>query len=404
MKYSFVLLKDTILKVLREPIRPVQPKPKVERTVSATFPSKSREAILLKGVRRSGKSTLLLQRMDESGQGIFCNFEDTRLFGFAPDDFTRFLECVQTLCPAPSALFLDEVQEIDQWERLVRALLDQGHAVWVSGSNASLLTREVGAKLTGRHRSFEVFPFDYQEYLKFRRLKKGAASFDRYMMEGGFPGFLADGDPALLQELLRDIVQRDIALRHGIRETRHLMNLVLFLLAQRGQPFSMQKLSKLLQIPSVSQTSAYLEYLEDAYLLQSLPKHSHSFKKRIVSPRKYYAVDNGLASINNPQSTPDRGRRLENQVFLALRQRGIEASYEGETDLWECDFVYEDTALQVCWELTASNQEREVSGLLEAISRSKGRLREAILLTRNQSDELQVDGQRIQIVPAWQWL
>jgi len=166
----------------------------------------------------------------------------------------------------------------------------------------------------------------------------------------------------------------------------------------------MQKLSKLLQIPSVSQTSAYLEYLEDAYLLQSLSKHSHSFKKRIVSPRKYYAVDNGLASINNPQSTPDRGRRLENQVFPALRQRGIEASYEGETDLWECDFVYEDTALQVCWELTASNQEREVSGLLEAISRSKGRLREAILLTRNQSDELQVDGQRIQIVPAWQWL
>jgi predicted AAA+ superfamily ATPase len=399
-----MLLKETILEVLRHPIRQVQPQPMVERAVSAAFPRKSREAIILKGVRRSGKSTLLLHQMERLGRGVFCNFEDTRLFGFAPDDFTRFIECVQTIRPVPSAVFLDEVQEVEQWERLVRALLDQGHAVWVSGSNASLLTREVGAKLTGRHRSFEVFPFAYREYIRFRGLKAGVASLDRFMEEGGFPGFLADGDPSLLQELLRDIVQRDIALRHGIRETRHLMNLVLFLLAHRGQPFSMQKLSKILQIPSVSQTSSYLEYLEDAYLLQSLPKQSHSFKKRIVAPRKYYSVDNGLAAINNPQSTPDHGRRLENQVFLALRQRGIEASYDGETDLWECDFVYEDTALQVCWELTTSNQERETAGLLAAIRRSKGRLTRAIILTRNQSDHFLVDGQSIQLVPAWKWL
>lgn len=400
-----MLLKETILEVLRDPIRPVHPRRMVERAVSATLPKKkSREAIILKGVRRSGKSTLLLHQMETLDRSVFCNFEDTRLFGFAPDHFTRFIECVQTICPAPSAVFLDEVQEVEAWERLVRALLDKGHAVWVSGSNASLLTREVGAKLTGRHRSFEVFPFDYQEYIRFRRLKAGVASLDRFLGEGGFPGFLADGAPSLLQELLRDIVQRDIALRHGIRETRHLMNLVLFLLAHRGQPFSMQRLTKLLQIPSVSQTSAYLEYLEDAYLLQSLPKQSHSFKKRIVAPRKYYAVDNGLAAINHPQSTPDRGRRLENQVFLALRQRGIEAAYDGETDLWECDFVYDDTALQVCWELTPSNQEREVAGLLQAIHRSKGRLRQAIILTRNQSDEFLVDGQNIRLIPAWKWL
>lgn len=399
-----MLLKDTIMKVLREPIHPILPQPVIDRFIAGKFPENSREAVILKGVRRSGKSTLLHQRMEGTRQGIFCNFEDTRLFGFMPGDFARFLECVQEISPAPSSLFLDEVQEVEQWERLVRALLDQGYAVWVSGSNASLLTREVGVKLTGRHRSFEVFPFDYHEYIQFRKLKAGVASLDRFLEEGGFPGFLAAGDHALLQELLRDIVQRDIALRHGIRETRHLMNLVLFLLAHSGQPFSMQKLSKTLQIPSVSQTSAYLEYLEDAYLLQSLPKHSHSFKKRIVTPRKYYAVDNGLAAINNPQSTPDRGRRLENQVFLALRQRGIQASYDGETDVWECDFVYDDTALQVCWELTSSNQDRETSGLIEAVRRSKGRITQAIILTRNQSDQFEVDGQNIRVIPAWQWL
>ena len=399
-----MLLKETILEVLKEPICPIPPQPVVKRAVAATFPKKSREAIILKGVRRSGKSTLLLQQMQRGRDGVFCNFEDTRLFGFSPDDFGRFIECVETVIPAPSALFLDEVQEVDQWERLVRALLDRGHLVWVSGSNASLLTREVGAKLTGRHRSFEIFPFDYGEFMEFRSLDRGVASLDRFLEEGGFPGFLADGASLLLQELLRDIVQRDIALRHGIRETRHVMHLVLFLLAHRGQPFSMQKLSKILQIPSVSQTSAYLEYLEDAYILQSLPKHNHSYKKRIVAPRKYYAVDNGLAASNNPQSTPDLGRRLENQVFLALRQCGILAGYDGETDLWECDFVYENKALQVCLELTPENRERETRGLLEAIRRSKGRLSEATILTRHQDDQIEVDGQSIRILPAWKWL
>lgn len=389
---------------MREPLPPVRPSPEVKRMIAEAFPASGREALILKGVRRSGKSTLLLQQMRRSRRAVFCNFEDTRLFGMAPEDFRSFLECVESLVPAPGAVFLDEVQEVDQWERLVRALLDRGHAVWVSGSNASLLSREVGAKLTGRHRSFEIFPFDYQEYLKFRRFRRGQASLDRFLREGGFPGYLASGEAALLQELLRDIVQRDIALRHGLRETRHLMNLVLYLLAHTGQPLSMQKLSKVLQIPSVSQTGAYLEYLEDAYILQSLPKHSYSFKKRIVAPRKYYAVDNGFATVNNPQSTPDYGRRLENQVYLALRQRGLEPAYDAETDAWECDFVFGETALQVCLELNEGNRDREVQGLREAARRSKGRLKEALIITRNQSDQFRVEGQTIRLLPAWKWL
>ncbi|MCC5838610.1 MAG: ATP-binding protein [Opitutales bacterium] len=399
-----MILKDTIFQVLRDPMPPLRPAREVKREVAATFPRTNREAIILKGVRRSGKSTLLFQQMRRCRNAVFCNFEDTRLFGFGPDDFTRFIECVQSLAPSPLTLFLDEVQEVEQWERLVRALLDKGHSIWVSGSNASLLTREVGAKLTGRHRSFEIFPFTYGEFLKFRKLKANAASLDRFMREGGFPSFLADGDGAFLQTLLRDIVLRDIALRHNLRETRHLMNLVLFLLAHTGQPFSLQKLSKVLQIPSVNQTGAYLGYLEDAYLLQSLPKHSHSFKKRVVTPRKYYAVDNGLAAANNPQATPDRGCRLENQVFLALRQRGIQAGYDSETDLWECDFVYDETALQVCLELNDTNREREIKGLLEAIRASRGRLKKALILTLNQSDQIEADGQKITLQPAWKWL
>lgn len=118
----------------------------------------SREAFILKGVRRSGKSTLLLQQMQRGRDGVFCNFEDTRLFGFSADDFTRFIECVETVFPTPSAVFLDEVQEVDQWERLVRALLDRGHLVWVSGSNASLLTRDQDDQIEVDGQRIRVLP------------------------------------------------------------------------------------------------------------------------------------------------------------------------------------------------------------------------------------------------------
>ena len=134
----------------------------------------------------------------------------------------------------------------------------------VTGSNAALLGRELGAKLTGRHVSFEVFQFSYAEYLAYTRERPAAPSLAAYLHDGGFPAFLREPRPQLLQELLRDIVQRDIAMRYRLRETRHVMNLVLFLLANTGQPMSMQGLTKGLAFAAVTQTSRYLEFLQDA--------------------------------------------------------------------------------------------------------------------------------------------
>jgi predicted AAA+ superfamily ATPase len=156
-------------------------------------------------------------------------------------------------------VFLDEVQVVEGWERLVRALLDRGQQVCVTGSNASLLGKDLGSKLTGRHLSFEVFPFDYQEFLAFTNRVPGVDSLLAFLDDGGFASYVQCRMDQPLQELLRDIVQRDIALRHGLRETRHLMHLTLFLLANTGQTFSMQSLTKSLGIPSVTQTSRYLE-------------------------------------------------------------------------------------------------------------------------------------------------
>jgi uncharacterized protein len=381
---------------------PAVPGPVLDRELVQVMPSRSSQALILTGVRRAGKSVLQTQLMRRHEHLFYCNLEDTRLYELKPNDFPTLLSLIDELAPEPARIFLDEVQEVEGWQRLVRTLLDRGRPVCLTGSNASLLGRELGSKLTGRHLSFEVFPFSYTEYLAYTKQAPGAASLLSYLDDGGFPGFLRERNTQILQELLRDIVYRDIAVRYRLREIRHLMNLVLFLLANTGQPFSMQGLTKTLSIPTVPQTSRYLQYMEDAYLLFPVAKFSPSFKKRVVTPKKYYAIDNGLRRVNSPQSTADLGHRLENAVFLALRRNKTRVSYAGEANLWECDFVTDTEAIQVCANLNGQNQEREVRGALQGAA-LPGK-RRSVIVTLDQRDHLEVDGRTVDIIPAWEWL
>ncbi len=397
-----MFLRDTLEEILKDPRPPAAPDPEVQREVIRRIPASSAQAIVLTGVRRSGKSILQAHLMRRHKAPFYCNLEDTRLYGFSPADFPTFLSVLEELAPANAPIFLDEVQEIREWQRLVRSLLDRGRTVCVTGSNASLLGHELGAKLTGRHLSFEVFPFSFGEFLAYTGQKPGAAALSTYLDDGGFPGFLRERSPRLLEELLRDIVERDIAFRHRLRETRHVMNLTLYLLANTGQPFSLQGLTKSLAIPAAAQTARYIEYLQDSYLLLALPRFSPSFKQRVVAPNKYYAVDNGLRRATSPQRNPDLGHRLENAIFLALRREGAAVSYAGEKDSWECDFVTDREAIQVCSELTPYSREREIKGLLRA-SRLPGR-RRLLLLTINQRDTVAAEKFQIEVKPAWEWL
>ena len=180
------------------------------------------------------------------------------------------------------------------------------------------------------------------------------------------------------------------------------MNLVLFLFSNTGQPFSFQRLKKSLAIPTVAQASRYVEFLQDAYLLFAVPKFSPSFKQRVVAPNKFYAIDHGLRRVNSPNFTADVGHRLENAVALALRQQGLRPCYAGEKDVWECDFLTDDMAIQVCASLTPANQERELEGLRRA-GELPGRRRPCII-TLDQRDSLTIGGHKVEIVPAWEWL
>jgi uncharacterized protein len=340
--------------------------------------------------------------MRRESAAFACNLEDTRLFGMGPDDFGTFLSLLDELAGPGQPVFLDEVQEVEEWQRLVRALLDRGRAVCVTGSNASLLGRELSTKLTGRHQSFEVFPFGYEEYCAYTGKEKGIESLRSHLDDGGFPAFLHEGRDALLQELLRDVVQRDVAARYGLRGTRHLMSLLLFLFANTGQPLSFQRLTKGLAIPTVGQTSRYVELLEDAYLLFAVPKFSTSFRQRVVAPARYYAIDNGLRRATSPQLQPDLGHRLENAVALHLRRETRDLAWAGERDSWECDFITPDAVIQVCLELTPHTVVRELRGIVNA-ARLPGR-RRAVIVTLDQTDRLREDGIEIEVVPAWRFL
>ena len=397
-----MILRNTLISILGNPYVPPVPQQEVNRRLLADLSVRGSQATVLTGVRRCGKSTLQTQLMRLAGKAFYCNFEDTRLFGMGPDDFPTFLSVLDELAGPEQPVFLDEVQEIEQWQRLVRTLLDRGRAVCVTGSNASLLGRELGSKLTGRHLSFEVFPFSYREYLSFTGKEPGAESFRAFLEDGGFPVFLGERRDLVLQELLRDVVQRDVAVRHGLRETRHVMNLILFLLANTGQPLSFQNLTKNLTIPTVGQTSRYMEFLQDAYLIFTVPKYSDSFKQRVIAPAKYFAIDNGLRRANSLQVQPDLGHRLENAVALHLRRDTRELCYAGARDLWECDFITPDAAIQVCLELTPANLGRELRGLIEG-TRLQGQ-RRALVVTLDQADHLHEDGVDIEVIPAWRWM
>lgn len=397
-----MLLRSTLETVLREPVLPSPPDPEVPRLLASTLRPRPSHITVLTGVRRCGKSTLQAQLMRRTGRAVYASLEDTRLFGFGPDDFSSFLSVLGEIAGARAPVFLDEVQETQDWPRLVRALLDQGRMICITGSNASLLGRELGTRLTGRHLSFDVFPFSYAEYLAFTGQAQGPASFRAFLDEGGFPAFLSLGQDVVLQTLLRDIVQRDVAARHGLRETRHVMNIALFLLANTGQPFSLQTLTKSLAVPTVGQTSRYVEHLLDAYLLIAVPRFSPSLKQRVVAPPKYYAIDNGLRRANSAHAQPDVGHRLENAVAVHLRQGTPALSYAGERGVWECDFITPDTAIQVCAELTPANRERELRGAVEGTRLRGGR--RGLVITLDQSDRIVEDGATIDVVPAWRWM
>ncbi|MCX8079755.1 MAG: ATP-binding protein [Bacteroidia bacterium] len=358
---------------------------------------------VISGVRRCGKSTLMRQLLRRHfASSVFFNFEDSRVFGFEAADFQKLDGLIR---PYPKAVFFDEIQNIDKWEIYVRQLHEEGVKVFVTGSNASLLSRELGTRLTGRYLRHEVFPFSYTEFLSFRKIKDSKQALQEYLTHGGFPEYLMSGNPEVLQLLLKDIVLRDIAVRHQIRSTKTLMDITLFLVSNIGKECTFNSIRKHFGLGSANTASDFLYWLEDSYLLFFLPRFSYKTKNISVNPRKVYVVDNGLAVANSLSFSDDYGRLLENMVFLHLRKKYPHLYYFRENK--ECDFVVTDgkkcrLLVQACMEVNADNKKRETEGLLEAMDYFN--MKEGFIITLWQKDILRSDGRIIHIMPLREFL
>ena len=353
---------------------------------------------VITGVRRSGKSTLLNLLMANYSKVAYFNFEDPRIINFQVSDFSKLDEIIPN---DTEAYFFDEIQNVSQWEIYIRQLHDYEKKVFITGSNASLLSKDLGTRLTGRYLATELFPFSYSEYLSFTKTENLEKVVEKYLKVGGFPEYIKTNNVEVLQNLFKDIVFRDIAIRYSIRNTKLLIDVALYLLSNIGKETTYNSLKKTFQVGSANTIMDYLNWFEDAYLLFFLQKFSYSAKSIAINPRKVYAIDNGLINANSLSFSEDKGRILENAVYIHLRNQGIKMYYFREKR--ECDFVLFKQekcvkVIQVCQEVHSENQEREVAGLLEAMVFFE--LNEGFIITFNQKDTIEKDKKTIHLIPA----
>lgn len=363
-------------------------------------------ARIITGIRRCGKSTLVQQDiLTKSPDSFYLNFDEPALSEFTRKDFAVLDEAINKYklehkkC---NRLYFDEIQVVDGWEVYVNAKLKEGSLVTVTGSNASMLSQELGTRLTGRHLDYELFPFDFLEFCAFEKLKQTTASFEQYLNKGGFPEFLLYKREDILLRLFDDVLLRDVVVRHGIKDVRSLRVLAVYLISNVANLVAGARLSAQLGIKTTATILDYLSFLEQSYLFSFIPKFDYSLKVQSVNPKKVYCVDTGLVNTVTRSQAKDKGRVFENAVFMKLRRTTKNIWYYSEPT-FECDFLYGKSpvptnAVQACYELTNENREREVKGIVETCKKFPEI--KPLIVTLKQTDTISYDGMMIRVVPA----
>ena len=364
-------------------------------------------ATVVTGIRRCGKSTLLRQWAVQSRKKVMSVlFDDLRLLDFSADDFVLLGKIIDER--KPSAVILDEVQDVAGWERFVAGLLLRPSlSVFVTGSNAKMLSRELGTKLTGRHLDLRLTPFDYEEFLAFTKSKNTVRTFDDYLATGGFPAFVRTRNRQILSDLFNDILFRDVVVRYNIANTASVRQLAAFLLTHVGTRFAPSRLTDAIHVQAAKTVLEYVDHLVECCLVDRLEKFAESPKARLLSQKKVYACDTGLLQVFENGTSANFGHKLENVVYSHLKQRGGDVSYFLDAHDCECDFVRRDEngcveAVQVCWELTDDNERREFAGLVSALKYFG--LKRGVVVTHAQNDLAVFDGCEIEIVAANEYL
>lgn len=372
------------------------------------------QIIIITGIRRCGKSTLLSQIASKYEEFHYLTFDDERLIQFEVDDFQKLMTVWHKRSES-KVLFLDEVQNILQWERFVRRVHDQGYKIFLTGSNAQLLSSELSTHLTGRYLKIDLFPFSFFEIIQPQNITFNAptthvqakimATFDQYLTEGGFPEWYKSGNAETLQNIYDNILYRDVIIRYKVQEIKILRLISNFLMTNIAKVFSYESIAKMVQVRSTTTVKNYTFFLESVFLLFEVYKYDYSLKKQFVSNKKIFAIDNGLRNQVAFKHSSDKGRLLENLIFIELKRRRKNVFYYKEKN--ECDFVLEQNniiteIIQVCFQLNSENESREFKGLVEAAQIFN--LRKGLIITYDQEINVVINNVEIQVFPAWKWL
>jgi hypothetical protein len=388
---------------------------------------KTGEIIVIKGVRRAGKSTLttrfikeIVKRKEDS---LIVNFEDPRFRDLNLDLLNKIYEVyLEEVQPREKHfVVLDEVQVIEKWEKFARYLSEAKKVqVLITGSSSKLLSEEYSTLLAGRHVDIEIFPLSFKEFLIFKNVFiknkidlvkqefKIKNLLKEYLNFGGFPKVVLVDEKekrSILESYFRDILIKDVQRRFNIREVEKLEILAKYYLTNISTLQSYNKVKNFVKL-SLDTVERFSKYFEIARLIFFLPKFSFSLKEQVLNPKKVYSIDLGLRNLISFKFSEDIGRLIENLVFLELfRNKKL---YYWKSQREEVDFVIKkenkiEQLIQVCYSLEdEKTKKREIKGLLNASDELK--CKNLLVISWDYEGEEEFRGKKIIFVPLWKWL
>jgi len=385
------------------------------------------EIVIVTGARRTGKSTLVYQIIDyllkrgASKEEILYINLDEPLFVSMSDDPTLLTGIVEEYMSSRGSsgrlyLCIDEVQNYQYWPYAVKTMFDTkgGIKCILTGSTSSTLKKDVSTRLSGRYFTCTVYPLSFSEYLHFMGLSELSLIEKRnqcsmYLRYGGYPRVVLEPDADLKVQILKNyyetIYLKDIILPNRLRNNSDVVHLLYYLISNIGNLHSYNRIAEALHI-STETVREYIEYAEDAYLLSTVMKFDYSVKKQIANPKKIYALDTGLVNAVSFAFSENRGKLLENLVFLALRREYPEVYYHKGT--YECDFLIKEAhtithALQVTQSLkNPETKKRELRGLVEAMDTYE--LEEGCIVTDEESETIHLEDRTVHVMAVSDWL
>ncbi len=396
------------------------------------IPTETKKIVSLIGVRRSGKTYILfsliekLRKTVDNTNIIYINFEDDRLFPIQLSDLDTLLEGYYELYPHKREekiyLFLDEVQNIDGWEKYARRIYDtEKIQIFITGSSSKLLSSEIATSLRGRTITYEIFPFSFREYINYKNIEINLYSsksisfiknaFNAYLINGGFAETFdetADVQKRILKDYLDLIIYKDVIERYSIKNQSLLKHLIKYMFVNMGTLISVNKLYNEYKSQGYKvgkdTLQDYLSYLQEAYTLFTAPIHRNSVKEEQRNPKKLYAIDNGFKKLFSISMSDDYSKLYENLAFLHLRRTTNEVYYFKQTQ--EVDlYVKTDKEYLVNVAYNIDDEKtfkREINALVEGMAYFN--LKNSYLITHDKDETIEIDGKNIEVIPMWKWL